>query len=124
MTFTLHWISPTETQLRSCTLQTSFLSHPHTTDNIVEELKKVLTQFNLNNKIITLVTDKGADMIKVERDMKVDRVPCVAHGFHNLVVVDTLSKLPEINRFIAKARTIIKILTFKTQDIEKAKEIS
>lgn len=49
MTFILHWISPTETQLRSCTLQTSFLPHPHTVDNIVEELKKV--QFNLNNAI-------------------------------------------------------------------------
>ena len=124
MTFTLHWISPTETQLRSCTLQTSFLPHPHTADNIVEELKKVLTQFNLNNKIITLVTDGGANMIKAARDMKVDRVPCVAHGLHNLVIVDTLSKLPEINSFIVKARAIIKILTFKAQDIEKAKEIS
>jgi len=103
MTFTLHWISPTETQLRSCTLQTNFLPHPHTADNIIEELKKVLTQFNLNNKIITLVTDGGANMIKAARDMKIDRVPCVAHGLHNLVMVDTISKLPEINSFIAKA---------------------
>lgn len=64
MTFTLYWMSPTETQLRSCTLQTSFLPHPHTADNIVAELKKVLTQFNLNNKIITLVTDGGVNMIE------------------------------------------------------------
>ncbi|XP_029162306.1 uncharacterized protein LOC114933895 isoform X1 [Nylanderia fulva] len=123
MTFTLHWISPTETQLKSCTLQTSFLPHPHTADNIVEELKRVLTQFNLNNKIITLVTDGGANMVKSAKDMKVDRVPCVAHGLHNLVTVDTLFKLPEINSCITKARSIIKILAFKTQEIEKTKEI-
>lgn len=90
MTFTLHWISPTETKLRSCTLQTNFFPHPHTADNIVEELKKVLTEFNLNSKIITLITDGGSNMIKAARDMKVSRVPCVAHGLHNLVMVDTL----------------------------------
>ncbi|KAM0733625.1 Transposable element Hobo transposase [Formica fusca] len=124
MTFTLHWISPTETQLRSCTLQTSFLSHPHTADNIVEELKKVLTPFNLNDKIITLVTDGGTNMIKAAKVMKIDRVPCIAHGLHNLVMVDTISKLPDVNSLIAKARGIIKILAFKTHDIEKAKEIT
>jgi len=40
------------------------------------------------------------------------------------VIVDTFSKLLKINNFMAKARTIIKILTFKTQDIEKAREIT
>lgn len=34
-------------------------------------------------------------MIKAARDMK-DRVPCIAHGLHNLVIVDTLSKLPKL----------------------------
>lgn len=108
--------------MRSCTLQTSFLPHPHTADNIVEELKKVLTQFNLSDKIIILVTDGGANMIKAAKDMKIDRVPCIAHGLHNLVMVDTLSKLPEVNNLIMKARKIIKILAFKTHNIEKTKE--
>ena len=52
--------------------------------------------------------------------MKVNRVPRAAHGFYNLVTVDTLFKLPKINSFITKARSIIKMLAFKTQDIEKA----
>lgn len=123
MTFTMHWMSPTETQLRSCTLQTSFLPHPHTADNIIAELKKVLIQFNLNNKIITLVTDGGTNMIKAAKDMKVERLSCVAHGLHNLVMVDTLSKIPDVNNLIIKARTIVKILAFKTQEFEKVKEI-
>lgn len=54
--------------------------------------------------------------------MKVDRIPCVAHGLHNLVMVDTLPKLQEVNNIIAKARTIIKILCFKTQHIQKIRE--
>lgn len=123
ITFTLHWISPAKTQLKSCTLQTSFLPHPHTTHNIIEELKKVLTHFSLNEKIIILVTDGEANMIKVAKDMKIDRVPCIAHGLHNLVMVDTLSKLPEANSIIAKSRTVIKTLASKTQDIQKLKEV-
>lgn len=35
-------------------------------------------------------------MIKAAKDMKVDRVSCIAHGLHNLVIVDTLSKLPKL----------------------------
>ncbi|EFN86079.1 Transposable element Hobo transposase, partial [Harpegnathos saltator] len=106
MTFTLHWISPIITQLKSCVLQTSFLPHPHTANNIVEELKKALTRFNLNEKIIILVTDRGANMIKAATYMKVERISCIAHGLHNLVMVDTLSKLLEVNKIIVKARTI------------------
>jgi len=63
-------------------------------------------------------------MIKAARDMKIDRVSCVAHGLHNLVMVNTISKLSEINSFIAKTKIIIKILAFKTQDIEKVREIT
>lgn len=62
MTFTLHWISSSQTQLKSCTLQISFLPHPHTADNIVEELKKVLTLFHLSDKIVILVTDGGMNI--------------------------------------------------------------
>lgn len=105
-------------------MQTNFLPHPHTADNIVDEIKKVLAQFNLNNKIITLVTDGGANMIKAARDMKTERLSCVAHGLHNLVMIDTFSKIPEVNSFIAEARTIIKVLAFKSQEIEEIKEIT
>jgi len=38
----------------------------------------VLTQFNLNNKIITLVIDGEENMIKAIRYIKINRVPCVA----------------------------------------------
>jgi len=62
-------------------------------------------------------------MIKAARDMKIDRVPCVAHGLHNLVMVDTISKLPEINSFIAKARIIIKILAFKLKILKKQEKL-
>lgn len=122
MTFTLHWISSSETQLKSCTLQTSFFPHPHTADNIVEELKKVLINFNLNDKIVILVTDGGRNMVKAANDMKLNRIPCVAHGLHNLIMTDTLSNLPEVTNIIVKARAIIKMLAFKTQELQTIKE--
>jgi len=46
--------------------------------------------------------------------MGVDRFGCVAHGLHNLIVVDGISKCAELKELIVKVKDTVKTFTYKT----------
>ena len=50
------------------------------------------------------VTDGGSNMIKGCVDLNARRLGCIAHGLHNLVVVDCIEKLPEVRDLIGKCK--------------------
>ena len=55
-------------------------------------------------------------MIKLSRLLGHERVTCVAHCSHNLLITDTLTKIPEAQALIYQCKDIVSALHFKAQE--------
>jgi len=67
----------------------------------------------LDNKTVNYVTDQGSNVVKAYQITGSKRYGCVAHGLHNLLAVEGISKDPEVKTIICKNYYIIKTFTFK-----------
>lgn len=93
------------------------LNESHTADNIRENLVSILTEWDIMNKVIAVVTDSASNMIKAVTDLfgKDMQISCVAHKL-NLVVESILNEamvLPILTR-------VKDIVTFFKQSIKAA----
>jgi len=118
MSVTLHFCSP-EFQLHSLVLRTAVFSKAHTGVNIQAELEHVCEQFGLHDKKFVYVTDQGSNIVKACRLLGVERYGCMAHGLHNLIVVDGISKCAELQELIVKVKDAVKTFTYKTSFLEE-----
>jgi len=71
-----------------------------------EEYHNIVKLFN--------TTDGAANMIKLSELLGHDRVTCVAHCLHNLLIVDTINKVDDIQAVLGKCKEAIKTLHFKS----------
>lgn len=117
MTVTLHFCS-SDFCMQSIVLRTLVFTEAHTGDNIAKELKKILTQFGLEDKTVVYITDQGSNVVKACRVTGSERFGCAAHGLHNLIAVDGVIKGPDVQTIICKAKDVIKTFTFKTSLLE------
>lgn len=58
-------------------------------------------------------------MIKLSRLLGHERVTCVAHSLHNLLIKDTLTKIPEAQALISRCKYIVGALHFKAHLIDE-----
>jgi len=116
--YTLHFISPDFT-LHSLTLKTSVFQTDHTGENIKADMLTTHSEFNLDDKKIVYVTDQGANIVKACKLALVERFGCIAHGLHNLVVKDGLSKVAQLQDIINKAKAVVTTLNYKAALMEK-----
>ena len=86
---------------------------------------EIMRLFGLESKLVVYITDQGANVVKACKIAVVDRHGCVAHGLHNLITVDGISKTTELSELIDRAKDISKSFTFKGVMLEnEAKDIA
>jgi len=96
---TLHYLTD-QMELRDILLCVESIKYPHTGSHIRETIKVKLKEFNLINKITSVITDNGSNMIKAIQEWEgVERIPCSAHTLQ-LCVIKGLKKATDyIDRF-------------------------
>jgi hypothetical protein len=73
-------------KLCETTLAIRYLPYPHTAENIVELLNQIINAWNLNEKVFTITTDNGSNMVRAGQLMEgVTRLPCTAHTLQLVV---------------------------------------
>ncbi len=116
--YTLHFVSP-DFKLHCLTLKTSVFPNDHTGENIKADMIATHADFNIDGKKIVYVTDQGANIVKACKLASVERFGCIAHGLHNLIVKDGMSKVAELQEIIYKAKAVVNTLTYKASLMEK-----
>ncbi|XP_030764036.1 zinc finger BED domain-containing protein 4-like isoform X2 [Sitophilus oryzae] len=93
LTVTCHYIN-SAFELKSIILSTKPLANGmnHTSENIAESLESIFREWNIENKIVCIVTDNAANMIKTCELLKIRHLPCYAHSL-NLVVQENFNDL-------------------------------
>ena len=96
---TLHYLTE-QMELRDILVCVEPIKYSHTGSNIYKTIQIKLNEFNLTNKITTVITDNGSNMVKAIKGWEgVDCIPCSAHTLQ-LCVIKGLKKAKKyINRF-------------------------
>ena len=124
ITFTLHFCAD-DFILHDLTLRTSLFQSTHTGEHIKQDMEEIMRLFGLESKLVVFITDQGANVVKACKIAAVDRHGCVAHGLHNLITVDGISKTTELSELIDRAKDITKSFTYKDVMVEnEAKDIA
>ncbi|XP_049302956.1 E3 SUMO-protein ligase ZBED1-like [Bactrocera dorsalis] len=112
-----------ESKMNSAVLATKEVFGSHTAQNIATELKSIFDEWSIFNKIVTIVSDNGANIKKAIRDiLQKHHHPCVAHTL-NLCVVDAIKTAPQILELITKCRAIVTYFHHSSQAAEKLKNM-
>ena len=83
-------------ELKPAILETFDFNSEHTADNISSELLRVITQWNIESKIICIVTDNASNMVAAINKTPWQHLPCFAHSL-NLVVQGSITRNKELN---------------------------
>lgn len=106
-------------QLCEMTLAIQYLPYPHTANNIVELLNRIIHEWKLDGKILTITTDNGSNMVLIGQLMEdIIRLPCTAHTLQ-LVVGKGLMPAESL---VARAKRLMLFFTSPKQT-EKLIEI-
>lgn len=121
LTVTAHFIS--DFQIHSSVLSTQEIITDHSAPNISEAINNILDKWEINEKVVTVVTDNAANMKKaVINDLKKPHHPCVAHTL-NLLVQDAIKDNEELNKLLTKCRAIITYFKQSTKAVYKLREV-
>ncbi|XP_063538120.1 E3 SUMO-protein ligase ZBED1 [Cydia strobilella] len=113
---TAHFVK--DASLHSLVISTTELSEQHTAINIANALRAIMTEWQIYDKVVTIVTDNASNMKKAVQDYLQKRNHfCVAHTL-NLAVKDCINKdndqpqsahlkNEEVLQVITKSRTIV-----------------
>ena len=77
------------------------------------------TEFGLESKKIIYITDNGSNIVKACNLAGVERMGCIAHGIHNLITVDGMSKSSSLMRIVNDVKGIVHVFVYKTQLLEE-----
>jgi hypothetical protein len=99
LTVTCHFID-NDYKMRCTVLSTNKMDINHTSENIATEINLIIKDWDIVNKVVTIVTDNSSSMIIACQILKISHLPCFAHTI-NLVVQDLL-KLKEVVCVIKK----------------------
>lgn len=99
---TIHYLSD-ECQFRSALLDCFVYNERHTAENIASEIKAVCTKWNVERKVVAIVSDNAANMVAAARILGWAHIPCFAHTL-NLIIQHALKEIKEIQ---AKTKTVV-----------------
>lgn len=105
LTVTGHFIF--NNKLFSTVLSTRSLKSSHTGQNIANAIESVLNEWNIFDKVVTIVSDNAANMKNaVNVHLKKQHHPCIAHTL-NLTVNNTISKSEQVQALLKKCRQLV-----------------
>lgn len=111
---TAHFIDD-ECIMRSVLLDCFNFNDRHTSENLLNEINRVLIKWGIQDKIIAVVTDNAANVTAAVRQGGWKHLPCLAHSL-NLVVQ---SGLKEISETHIKIKSIVEYFKKSTQATQK-----
>lgn len=76
-----------------------------------------LEAFGLKHKKLIGISDRGSDMIKLSKILKMQRIDCTAHGLHNLITRDVLPRVKPVEAVLVKLREITSVLRYRSNDL-------
>lgn len=84
-------------------------------------VRELFEEFLPKDKNVLLfdTTDGAVNIFKLSRLLGHERVTCVAHSLHNLLIKDTLTKIPEVQALISQCKDIVGALNFKAHLIDE-----
>lgn len=115
MSVTCHFIE--DYKMVACLLDCFEFSDRHTSENLADELKRVVNEWDIESKVVCCVTDNAANITKAIRLLKWTHHPCLAHTI-NLVVRDALKV---VKLTIDKVKVIVEYFHKSTTATEKLK---
>lgn len=120
VTYTYHFMND-QWKINTAGLETSAFEHPHTGVRIHENYKRLLSEFGLRTKKITLVTDGDSAMEKFGRESRILRQHCICHCVHLLLCTDLMndSKTGGISTLLQKIRNINHALIFRHAELKQ-----
>lgn len=120
ITYTYHYMS-NSWQMQSVVLEVAKFEHPHTGKRIEQNFKNLLSEFHLTAKSITVVTDGESSIAKACRDLKLNRLHCIAHCIHLLLCKDLLKNAISdcIVKLLDKLRKINTALIYRHEELKK-----
>jgi hypothetical protein len=108
--------------LYSPVLATKEVIVSHTGKNIASALSNIFNEWNITNKIITIVSDSGANIKHAINDhLQKYHHPCVAHTL-NLSVNEAINQNTEFLRVLKICRAIVSHFKHSNLAVEKLKE--
>jgi hypothetical protein len=105
ITLTSHYITPFW-ELKSPVLATVQLTSKHTAINIASELEKLANEWEIKDKVVSIITDNAANMIAATRVCGWTHLSCFAHTL-NLVVTDAIKADDDLMRVQQKAKNVV-----------------
>lgn len=96
MSVTAHFVTK-KWQMQSVLLECFQFSKSHTSENLRNELVRVVNDWGLERKVHTIVSDNAANIVRAINLTGFQHVSCVAHTI-NLVVQDALKKISPLHK--------------------------
>lgn len=105
ITLTCHYIF--EEKMCAHVFATNEISGSHTGENIGEAVRTILDEWDIKDKIVTVVSDNGANVKKaITEFLQKHHHPCVAHTL-NLSVNEAISSNDNLNIILRKCRALV-----------------
>jgi len=99
-------------QLVELVLTIMYMPYPHTGEAIAEILNYIIDDWKLTNKVFTITTDNGSNMIKAMKFMpNIVRIPCTAHTLQCAIGKGLVDAEP----LIARAKRLMLFFTTPKQ---------
>lgn len=108
---TCHFIS-SEWQMKSAVLKTSYMKERHTAANISNVLQATFAEYNIDEKVICIVSDNAANVINAAKLSKKKHLSCFAHTLQ--LVVNDAVKNSLILPIIDKSKSIVRAFKMST----------
>ena len=102
---TIHYITP-DFILRSHLLETKEFSDSHSAENVAEELRSILNQWELStDKVVAATTDNCTNMVRAIQLNDWMNVPCFSHTLN--LAVEKVLLLPVVSKAVARCRRLV-----------------
>ena len=102
---TIHYITP-DSILRSHLLETKEFFDSHSAENVAEELRSILYQWELStDKVVAATTNNCANMVRAMQLNDWMNVPCFSHTLN--LAVEKVLLLPVVSKAVARCRGLV-----------------
>src|SRR6266542_458379 len=107
---TAHWIS-NDYSLKEAFLALKHVPYPYISEVIKDELKKIIINWNISNKVTFITTDNAASMVKAVRLLGgefvgIERISCASYTLQ-LVIEKALTCNVQIQIFILRVKRLV-----------------
>ena len=107
-------------KLETAVLSTRHLNKAYTSQNLADTMLEIFKEWQISDKVVCVVTDNAANMVKMVEILKIKYLPCFAHTL-NLVLQENLN-LESIKSILNRCREIVTYMKRSSTATEMFKE--